>query len=90
MSIVNMGYMSIVDFLCLAGMVKSKGEARRLLTQGAVYDKTLDEKLEIGDNVYDGTIVKCGKRKWAKAIFSSGPFAEVELISEEEYERKAS
>ncbi|KAB2951591.1 tyrosine--tRNA ligase [Heliorestis acidaminivorans] len=63
------GTVWIVKLLVEAGLVKSNGEGRRMINQGAVKidNETIkDDKAEV--TIQDGMIVKVGKRKFAKVI----------------------
>ncbi len=63
------GQIWLPKLLALAGLVSSTSEGRRLIQQGAV--KVGDEKItDPGTNFIplDGTIIKAGKRKFAKII----------------------
>jgi tyrosyl-tRNA synthetase len=60
----------IVKLMVLAGLTATNGEARRLITSGAVTfenEKIADPDLELPKN--DG-IIKVGKRKFVKILFS--------------------
>jgi len=57
----------IVRLLSEAGLIKTNGEGRRLIRQGAVSlngEKMTDENSEI--TVRDGTVIKVGKRRFKK------------------------
>lgn len=59
----------IVKLLTDTGMVKTNGEGRRLIRQGAVSlngEKITDENAEL--NIETGSILKAGKRKFMKII----------------------
>jgi tyrosyl-tRNA synthetase len=61
------GKIWIVALLAKAGLAESRSEARRLIKQGAVYVN--DQKISNIDTeqkVSDGTIIKAGKRRFAK------------------------
>ena len=59
----------IVKLLSETGLVKSNGEARRMIQQGAVSinGKKIDD-LELNLQVEDGFIIKVGKRRFCKII----------------------
>jgi len=61
------GKVGILTVLTKAGLASSNSEARRLVQQGAVKvgdDKISDPKAFL--NIPDGTVVKCGKRGFAR------------------------
>ena len=63
--------MSVVDILSEAGLVKSKGEARRLIQQNGVRVNgetvgTVDEILSPADAV--GAVIQAGKRKFLRVV----------------------
>jgi tyrosyl-tRNA synthetase len=63
---------SVIDLMVQAEMVKSKGEARRLIKQGAV---KLDGEA-VGDTEQritpaDGTVLKAGKRRFARLVVNN-------------------
>ena len=55
------------DVLLATEMVKSRGEAKRLILQGAV---EIDERRVTSDtaSIRDGSIIKVGKRRWVKIV----------------------
>jgi tyrosyl-tRNA synthetase len=55
-----------------AGLTKSRSEARRLFTQGAIEidGKTVTEDLEMAQ-IKKGSIIKVGKRRFAKIADSN-------------------
>jgi len=55
------------DFICEAGLCKSRGEAKRLISQGAVEidGETIDDS---NFSVSSGNIIKVGKRRYVKCI----------------------
>jgi len=57
------------DVMLAAAMAKSRGEAKRLILQGAV---EIDGQKVTGDSVCmkDGSIVKVGKRRWVRIVNS--------------------
>jgi tyrosyl-tRNA synthetase len=61
----DQGPVDIVGILVTAGVAKSKGEARRLLSQDAIEvdGKRVNEPMVA---VKDGSIIKVGKRRWLK------------------------
>ncbi|QGG48783.1 tyrosine--tRNA ligase [Heliorestis convoluta] len=65
--LVSSGPVWIVKLLVEAGLVKSNGEGRRMINQGAVKidnNAITDDKAEV--TICDGMIVKVGKRKFVK------------------------
>jgi tyrosyl-tRNA synthetase len=59
---------TVVDLLKKSGLVKSRGEAKRLIEQGGVgidQFQISDLRLQISE-VKPGSIIKVGKRKWLK------------------------
>ena len=61
--------LNIQDLLLLTELVSSKGEARRMLIQGAVkldQEKVLDFKFDVF--IQNGMIIQVGKRKFVKII----------------------
>mgnify|MGYP006425281293 FL=1 len=65
--------LSVLDILTNSSLVSSKKEGRRLLDQGAVSivdgDKINDYAKSI-DSSFDQKILKVGKRKFLKLVFS--------------------
>lgn len=61
--------MGVLNLLAEAGVVPSKAEGRRMITQGAVRfndgDKISDQDFEINDS-HKGQVLKVGKRKFLK------------------------
>ncbi|MFP4106402.1 MAG: tyrosine--tRNA ligase [Phycisphaerae bacterium] len=63
------GGMNIIDLVVAAGFAKSKGEARRLIKQGAVSlegEKVTDIEADVTPE--DGHVLKVGKRRFAKIV----------------------
>jgi tyrosyl-tRNA synthetase len=65
--------LSVVDAFVLTGLCKSKGEARRLLTQGGVYvneTRVDDVEARLGaDDVEDGEILlRAGKKRYHRLL----------------------
>ena len=62
----------IVKLLSETGLVKSNGEARRMIQQGAVSvnGKKMDD-IELNLKIEDGFIIKVGKRRFCKIIKTS-------------------
>jgi tyrosyl-tRNA synthetase len=63
--------MKLVDFLVLAKVANSKGDARRKIEQGGVSiegGKITDSNI-ILDNSFDGKIIKIGKKDFVKIVF---------------------
>jgi len=64
---------SVLDLMIKGSLIPSKKEGRRLLDQGAVSfidgDKVTDPSMNI-DNTFDQKILKVGKRKFLKLVFS--------------------
>jgi tyrosyl-tRNA synthetase len=61
------GRVSAIDVLVAMGLAGSRGEARRLLAQGAVEvdrRRVIDEIIGLGENV----VVKVGKRRWGRIV----------------------
>ena len=61
--------MLIVDILYSSEMVKSKSEARRLISQGAVSidgEKIIDVSFMLSKN--PGSVIKIGKRRFLKIL----------------------
>ncbi len=59
----------IIDLIMEANFAPSRGEARRLVTQGGVSiegEKITDPKAEI--TITDGNVLKVGKRKFVRLI----------------------
>ncbi len=59
----------IVKLLTISGMVKSSSEARRLIQQGAVTldgERIIDPEKELA--IREGTILKVGKRRFARIV----------------------
>lgn len=65
------GPVDLIEILVTSGAAKSKGEARRLLSQNAV---EVDGNRVTGPMtaVKDGSIVKIGKRRWIRIIAAGG------------------
>jgi tyrosyl-tRNA synthetase len=65
--------MPILDIMISGSLAPSKKEARRLLDQGAVSivdgDKITESTLSL-DSSFDQRILKVGKRKFLKLVFS--------------------
>jgi tyrosyl-tRNA synthetase len=57
------------DLVVAAGMAKSRGEAKRLILQGAV---EVDRQKVTGDSVSirNGSIIRVGKRRWVRIVNS--------------------
>ena len=61
------GPVNIVDLIVSAGFAKSKGEARRLVTQNAVSidgDKIADPHAEV--DPADGAVLRVGRRRFGR------------------------
>lgn len=57
----------LIDIISEAGLTSSKGEARRLIEQGAVkIDSKVENKWDKEVKIKDGTIIQAGKRKFIK------------------------
>lgn len=68
--VLDSGNMEIIDLIMIAKFAPSRGEARRLITQGGVSingNKISDPKAVI--SIVDGNVLKVGKRKFVK-LFS--------------------
>jgi len=65
---------NVVDLLYSMGLVKSKGEARRMIEQGGVYLNS-ERALSVDDKVTEGSfkeseiLVRLGKKRYHKIIF---------------------
>ena len=55
------------DLIWAAGLAKSKGEAKRLLSQSAV-EVDQDRYAAAAVELRDGTIIKVGRRKYARLV----------------------
>lgn len=67
------GEMSLLDFLVQEGFATSRGDARRKIEQGGVEVdgvKVLDRDFTL-TNTGKSSIVKCGKKDFARAVFST-------------------
>ena len=61
------GTAAVTDLMVLAGMVASKGEARRLIQQGGVhYNDARITDIAARINPSDGGVLKAGKRRFAR------------------------
>jgi len=59
----------LIDIISEAGLTSSKGEARRLIEQGAVkIDSKVENKWDKEVKIKDGTIIQVGKRKFIKIV----------------------
>ncbi len=61
----------LIQLLLDNGLVSSKGEARRLVRQGAVSidgEKISDEELQLALNGGEESVIKVGKRRWLKVV----------------------
>jgi len=59
----------LIDIISEAGLTSSKGEARRLIEQGAVkIDSKVENKWDKEVKIKDGTIIQAGKRKFIKIV----------------------
>jgi tyrosyl-tRNA synthetase len=66
--------LSVVDAFVLAGLAKSKGEARRMAQQGGMYlndnrVNSLDDLLTEADLTAEGLILRAGKKKYHRLVF---------------------
>ncbi len=64
---------NILDFLVSTGIASSKGEARRLIEQGAVSidgEKVVVGALILSKEAHDGKIMRVGSHRFVKIVFS--------------------
>jgi len=61
---------SVPLLLCEIGLAKSHSDARRLIKQEAVHidNRTIYENYEEHGTIKVGSIIKVGKRRWAKLV----------------------
>ncbi|MDQ7844103.1 MAG: tyrosine--tRNA ligase [Armatimonadota bacterium] len=72
-AVLHQGRIRIVDLLVQAGLVASKSEARRLVSQGGVsVDGGRVEKPEAEVSVKDGAVVRVGRRRFARIRIREG------------------
>jgi tyrosyl-tRNA synthetase len=64
---------NIVDLLAASGLVKSKGEARRMIQQGGVrLDGEKIHNIEVVVTVENEAVLQVGKRRFLKLVSSAG------------------
>jgi tyrosyl-tRNA synthetase len=69
--------MGVVELFVAAGLVSSKSEARRLITQGGAYIQnrridSLEEKIGVADFQDGAILLRAGKKRYQKVVLAEG------------------